>query len=151
MEFPSQVVSKMYSILFSWFSHAWSLFNLERINFFTQFQLRSRSAARALRCRDSKRWAIGNYFPVRIWYKFLISICKGDRAWRLCSSWHLAQRMPPCSARISSKLWQTPLIKQIRPLHCGILCTRCQELRRPRSKSPLQSEIRNLYEIRTEK
>ena len=48
------------------FSHAQSVFNLEQIDFFTQFQLRSRSAARALRCRDSKRWAIGNYFSVRI-------------------------------------------------------------------------------------
>jgi len=59
--------------------------------------------------------------------------------------------MPPCSARIGSKLWQTPWIKQIRPLRCGILCARCQELRRPRSESPLQSEIKNLYEIRTGK
>jgi len=30
--------------------------NLERIDFFTQFQLRSRSAESTLNCRDSKRW-----------------------------------------------------------------------------------------------
>jgi len=51
--------------------------------FFSQFHLRSRSAERA-RCQDSKRWAIRIFF-IRIWCRFLISIWRGEHAWRLCS------------------------------------------------------------------
>ena len=39
-------------------------------------------AERALWCRDSKRRALGNYFPVWIYYDFLMSKCRGD--WDLC-------------------------------------------------------------------
>jgi len=35
-------------------------------------------AERALWCRDSKRRALGNYFPVRIYYEFLISKGRAD-------------------------------------------------------------------------
>jgi len=41
-------------------------------------------AERALWCRDSKRRALGNYFPVRIYYMFSISKCRGDWDLGLC-------------------------------------------------------------------
>ena len=46
-------------------------------------------------------------------YKFLISIYRGEQAWRLCRSWHLAKIMPLRSARIGSELqrlswWKHP-------------------------------------------
>jgi len=47
-------------------------------------------AERALWCRDSKRRAVGNCFPVRIYYEFLISKCRGDRELVLCTFWVLA-------------------------------------------------------------
>jgi len=42
-------------------------------------------AERALWCRDSKRRALENYFPVRICYEFLISKCRGDWDLGLCT------------------------------------------------------------------
>jgi len=61
-------------------------------------------------------WGVGavsagwweNFPPYECNINFLISICTGERAWRLCSSWHLAQIMPPRSARVGWKLRQTP-------------------------------------------
>jgi len=47
-------------------------------------------AERALWCRDSKRRALGNYFPVRIYYEFLISKCRGEWDLGLCTFWVLA-------------------------------------------------------------
>ena len=98
-----------------------------------------------LRCRDSKRWSIGNYLFGRISNKYLISICTGERAWRLCSSWHLAKKKPLHSAGIDSELRRTARLKQTCPLHCSILFARCQELHWPRSQKFLHSNIRNLY------
>ena len=105
----------------SWFFSRLVSINLERIDFFTRFQFRSRSAERTSRCRDSKRWAIGNYFSVWISYKLQISICIGEQAWRLCSFWHLAKIMPLCNARIGSELRRLACWKQIYPLSCSIL------------------------------
>ena len=46
---------------------------------------------RALRCRGSKRRALGNYyFFKRICYEFLISKCRGDWDLNLCTFWVLA-------------------------------------------------------------
>ena len=106
--------------------------------------MRSRSAERALRCRDSKRCVKENYFSVWISYKFLISICRAEQAWRLFSSCHLENIMPMCSAWICSELRQLACCKYIHPLRYTILCARWQELHRSRSESPLQSEIKNI-------
>jgi len=44
-------------------------------------------AERALWCRDSKCRALGNYFPVRICYEFLLSKCRGDLDLGMCTFW----------------------------------------------------------------
>jgi len=144
------------------FEPIWSYLRSRRVSWFfarlvsIQSFLHSVSVAvticgSALRCRDSKRYVIENYFSVWKSYKFLISICRAEQVWRLCSSCHLAKIMPLCSARISSELRRLTCWKQIRPLRCTILYARWQEPHRPRSEYPLQSQIRNLYDIRTEK
>jgi len=57
-------------------------------------------AERALWCRDSKRRALGNYFPVRIYYEFLISKCRGDWDLGLCTFWVLAFINPLSDGKI---------------------------------------------------
>jgi len=42
-------------------------------------------AERALWCRESKRRVLWNYFPLQIYYEFLISKCRGDRDLGLCT------------------------------------------------------------------
>jgi len=41
---------------------------------------------RLSRAAESKRRALGNYFPKRICYMFLISKCRGDRDLGLCTT-----------------------------------------------------------------
>ena len=96
----------------------------------------------------SAQEALGNCFPVRISYEFLISECRGDSDLGLRSSWHLAQRMPQRSGRIYFVQGVCHNFEPIRAVHGGILCARCQELHRCQARSPLQIDIMNLYYIR---
>jgi len=59
----------------------------------------------ALWCRDSKRRALGNYFPVRLYYEFLISKCRGDRDLGLCPFGVLALINPLSNGKIRFFLW----------------------------------------------
>jgi len=57
-------------------------------------------AERALWCRDSKHRALGNYFPVQIYYEFRISKCRGDCDLGLCTFWELAFINPLSDGKI---------------------------------------------------
>jgi len=47
---------------------------------------------RSSRAAESKRRALGNYYPVRICYMFLMSKCKGDWDLGRCTFWVFAKR-----------------------------------------------------------
>jgi len=100
---------------------------------------------------DGARHAHKFYFSVRKSYKFLISDCRGDLDLGLCSSWHLANRMLQRSGRICFHHANRRNSEPIRALHSGNILARCQELHRRQACSPLQIDIRNLYDICTEK
>ena len=54
---------------------------------------------RSSRAAKSKRRALGNYFPGRICYIFLMSICRGDWDLGLCTFWVLGKREPLRNAK----------------------------------------------------
>jgi len=58
---------------------------------------------RSSRAAESKRRALGNYFPERICYMFLISKCRGDRDLGLCTTSVLAFREPQRSGEFRGK------------------------------------------------
>jgi len=105
----------------------------------------------------SKRRALAFCFSVRIWYIFLVSICKGKSDQGVCMTSILAKRMRPHSAdfqfknvfgrRISRKsalrsrvLFTSTEVKLVTPRHSNILapstCTGC--LRQVRSRNTTQ-------------
>jgi len=148
LRFARELIFPFLSLLDVFFWSAWSLF----VSISWQFRWAHDQSAKVLsNGAASAQEALGNYFPVRISYKFLISCCRGDSDLGLLSSWHLAQRMPQRSGRICFIQGVCHNFELIRALHGGILCTRCQELHRRQAWSPLQIDIRNLYYIRTEK
>jgi len=99
---------------------------------------------RTLWCRDSKRRALGNYFPVRIYYEFLISKCRGDRDLSLCPFWVLAFINQLSDGKIRFFLRAKRVFFRRLLLLSGSLFASTQKVHRPRSQSPLQSDIRNL-------
>ena len=62
-------------------------------------------AERALWCRDRKRRALGNYIPMRIYYEYPISKCRGHRDLGLCTFWVLAIINPLSNGKIRFFLW----------------------------------------------
>ena len=100
---------------------------------------------------DGARDAYKFYYSVRISYEFLISDCRGDSDLGLCSSWHLAKKMPLRSGRICFQQANRRNSEPIRPLRSGIFFARCQDVHRRQACSALQIDIRNLYDIHTEK
>ena len=57
-------------------------------------------AEHALWCQDSKRWALGNYFSMRICYGFPMSKCRGDWDLGLCTFWVLVVINPQNNVKI---------------------------------------------------
>ena len=55
---------------------------------------------RSSRAAESKRQALGNYFPERICCMFLISKCRGDQDLGLCTTSVLAFEDPQCNGKI---------------------------------------------------
>ena len=100
---------------------------------------------------DGGRHAHKFYFSLRISYKFLISDCRGDSDLGLCTSWHLAKKMPLRSGRICFQQANRRNSEPIRPLRSGIFFARCQDVHRRQTCSVLQIDIRNLYDIHMEK
>ena len=88
----------------------------------------------ALRCWDSKCRALENCYIIRILYRFLESICRGDCNLSLCTTLFLAKTMP----------LRTVYIRQLR---YGIVFPRDKVGHRLRSQSAVQSESRNLQQI----
>ena len=148
LRFARELIFPISSLLDVFFWSAWSLF----VSISWQFRWAHDRSAKALsNGAASAQEALGNCFPVRISYKFLISDCRGDSDLGLRSSWHLAQRIPQRSGRICFIQGVCHNFEPIRALHGSILCARCQELHRCQARSPLQIDIMNLYYIRTEK
>jgi len=100
---------------------------------------------------DGARHAHKFYFSVRISHKFLISDCRGDSGLGLCSSCHLAYRIVQRSGRICFQQANLRNSEPIWELHSGIIFARWQELHRRQDCSALQINMRNLYDIHTEK
>ena len=99
---------------------------------------------------DGARDAYKFYYSVRISYEFLISDCRGDSDLGLCTSWHLAKKMPLRSGRICFQQANRRNSEPIRPLRSGIFFARCQDVHRRQACSALQIDIRNLYDIHTQ-
>jgi len=100
------------------------------------------SAERTLWCRDSKRWALGNYFPVQICYKFIMSKYKGDWDLGLCTFCVLAFADPLSDGKIWFFLRADRVFFRKSHLLSGSLFASTQKVHRPRSQSPLSSDIR---------
>jgi len=58
---------------------------------------------RSTRTAERKRRVIGNYFPERIYYAFLISKCRGDQYLGLCTTSVLAFGEPQRQGKIRGK------------------------------------------------
>ena len=110
-------------------------------------------AERALWCRDSKRQALGNYFSVRICYELPISKCRREWDLGLCPFWvpWLKFVNPWNDGKIRFFLRAKRVFFRKSLLLSGSLFASTQKVHRPRCQSPLQSDIRNLQQIRTQK
>jgi len=71
-------------VIFDFCTHSRRLISKDSI-FSPNFSCGCSYAEHALWCQDSKCRALGNYFPVRIYYEFLISKCRGDWDLDLCT------------------------------------------------------------------
>jgi len=101
-------------------------------------------AERALWCQDSKRRALANCFSVRICYEFLISKCRRDWNLGLYTFCVLALINPLSDGKIRFFLRAKCVFFRKSLLLSVFLFASTQKVHRPRSKSPLQSDIRNL-------
>jgi len=129
--------------IFDFCTHSRRLISKESISS-PNFSCGCSYAERALWCRDSKRRALGNYFPVRIYYEFLISICRGDWDVGLCLFWVFAFINPLSDGKIPFFLRAKRVFFRNSLLLSSSLFASTSKVHRPRSQSPLQSDIRNL-------
>jgi len=96
------------------------------------------------RAAESKRRALGNYFPERICYMFLTSKCRGDWDLGLYTTSVLAFGEPQRNGKIRGKNVFRRRKNQILPLRCGSPNSSTEVVHRPRSQSPLNFDIRNI-------
>jgi len=99
---------------------------------------------RSSRAAESKRRALGNYFSERICCMFLMSKCRGDWHLCLCTFWVLAKREPLRNAKFRFFLRPKHVFFRKSPLRSGSLFASTQKVHKPRSKSPLHFDIRNI-------
>jgi len=99
---------------------------------------------RSSRATESKRRALGNYFPERICYMFLISKCRGDWDRGLCTTSVLAFGEPQRDGKIRFFLRQNTFFPRILPSRCGSPNASTEVVHRPWSQSPLHFDIRNI-------
>ena len=99
---------------------------------------------RSSRAAESKRRALGNYVSERICCMFLISKCRGDRDLGLCTTSVLAFGDPQRNGDFRRKNVFRRRKNRILPLRCGFPNTSPEVVHRPRSRSPLQFDIRNI-------
>ena len=72
-------------------------------SFITMILTRQTYDQRSSRAAESERRVLGNYFPERICYMFLISKCRGDRDLVLCTTSGLAFGEPQRSGDFRKK------------------------------------------------
>ena len=94
--------------------------------------------------RDSKRRALENWFCVRICYMFLISKCRGDWDLGLCTTSVLALGEPKRNGKIRFFLRRNTFFFRILPSRIRSSSASTEVVHRPRSKSPLHFDIRNI-------
>jgi len=105
---------------------------------------RQTCSQRSSRAAESKRQTIGNYFPERICYMFLISKCRGDRNLGLCSTSVLAFGEPQRNGKIRGENVFGRRKNRILPLRYGSPSASTEVGHSPRSWSPLHFDIRNI-------
>jgi len=106
---------------------------------------------RSSRAAESKHRALGNDFPERIRYMFLISKCRGDRDLGLRTTSVHAFGEPQINGKIQFFLCQNTFFPRKLPLRIGSPHASTKVVHRPRSQSPLHFHIRNIWQIRPEK
>ena len=99
---------------------------------------------RSSRAAESKRRALGNYFSERISYVFLISKWRGDRDLGLCTTSVLAFGEPQRNGKIRFFPRQNTFFPRILPSCCGSANASTKNVHRPRSRSPVHFDIRNI-------
>ena len=101
---------------------------------------------------ESKHRALAFYFPVQIWYIFLMSKCRGEWDLGLCTFPELrpAKRMRLRSANFRQFLRPKAFVNRKLALGSRMLFASTENVHRHRSHSPLHFEIRNIYQIRME-
>ena len=99
---------------------------------------------RSSKAAESKRRALGNYFSERICYMFLISKCREDQDLGLCTTWGLAFGEPQRTGKIRFLLRRNTFFSRILPLCCGSPNASTEVVHKPRSRSPLHFDIRNI-------
>jgi len=106
--------------------------------------MRQTCSQRSSGAAESKRRALGNYFPERICYMFLLSKCRGDWGLGLCTTSVLAFGQPQHNGNIRFFLCQKTFFFRILPLRCGFPKEKKEVGKRPRSWSPLHFDIGNI-------
>jgi len=106
---------------------------------------------RSSRVAVSRSQALAFYFFVRIWYIFLISICRGKSDLGVCMTSVLAKRMQPHSADFRFKNVFCRRIRRKSALRSRIIFASTAVMHTPRSHSPLHFDIKNIYQICTGK
>jgi len=112
---------------------------------------RQTCSLRSSRVARSKGCALAFCFSVRIWYMFLISICRGKLDLGVCMTSVLAKKMQPHGADFRFKNVFGRRICQKSALRSHILFASTEVMHTPRSDLPLHFNIKNIYQIRREK
>jgi len=99
----------------------------------------------------SKRRALAFHISVRLCCMFLISKCRGKSDLCLCMTSGFKKRMPLGSADFRWILRPNTFKKWKSTLPRGILFLNPEVMHRPRSDSPLHSDIRKIQQVRTGK
>jgi len=106
---------------------------------------------RSSRAAESKRWALGSYFPERICDMFLMSKCRGDRDLGLCIFSILAKGEALRNGDFRKKTCFARRKNRNLALRSASLFVSTQKMHKPRSLSPLHFDIRNISQIRSGK
>jgi len=106
---------------------------------------------RSSRVAVSRSQALAFYFSVRIWYIFLISICRGKSDLGVCMSSVHAKRMRPCSADFRFKNVFSRRIRRESALRGRILFASPEVMHTHKSDFPLHLVFENIFQTRTEK
>jgi len=119
------------------------------LNVFLVIWTRLTCGQRSSRAAESKRWAMGNHFPERICYMFLMSKCRGDWDLNPCKQhqltcWVLAKREALRNAKFRFFLRAKHVFLRKSPLHSGSLIASTWQVHRPRFQSPLHFDIWNI-------